>query len=222
MHPNAIVIPEFPIYNGSKKPIRTISAIRNNPNNLTAEQLWNLYQASTFGYADIVNFTERGLYEIKPYQWADVGAFEAAWYLAAHNSNLELPQLMFGTRYPIFPGTIVGTDPSDDSRWVTAWLDKAGVIAYSTQKKENNSNRPVPVYVFEWDPVNREVKRRKWSLAIDGVGAYQPAYSQVIDMSRDCNPVVIIGGTVIITILVLNGVPGDEVVFLTIVGAAVK
>jgi hypothetical protein len=118
------------------------------------------------GYADIVDWVEKGLYEIKPYRSAQLGQATVNWYLAMWNyeetENGRHRYLTPGKRYPLSP-TIVGTDPKDPSKWITAEAYGKGVILYKTLNKSDP--RTVPVFVFEWDVEQQKVVRRSGAKA---------------------------------------------------------
>jgi len=197
----AIVV-EYRIKYGSKKPIRSNSTIRRNPEDLTAQQLWNEYHAETVGIADIVNFNERGLYEIKPRQWREVGAFEAAWYIAAYNSNPDnqIP-LGLGSKYPSSP-TVIGTDPVDERKWIVAYLGAPGVILYAARDKDNFNDR-IPVVLHEWDTEEGRVEERRRTdedMRYSPGLANQPAYVQTNEVIKGCGIVFFTYAAMIITI----------------------
>jgi RHS repeat-associated protein len=186
------VIPEFPIPMGSARGLKPIK--------VNGQVYWGTTKASlASGYADIVDFGERGLYEIKPWSAKELGQVTVGWYLSAWNfaaqqSNSEL-YLQPGTRYPLSP-TIVGSDPKDYRKWITAELyGSTGVILYGTLNKSNP--RTVPVFVFEWDPYKGKVERRSGARAAEwypqpSLGPVLAGISAVLQSLETCGPLILV------------------------------
>jgi len=164
---------EVPVPLGSKKGLRRITTD-------DGRELWGTDSDTTAnGYADIIDYTEQGLYEIKPHSAAMLGEVTVGWYISAWNTAVQKGQqpspyniyLHPGGKYPPKPGVIVGTDPNDASKWVTAELSAPGVILYGTVRK-NTHKRPVPIYVYDWNPNTQKVNPRKGADSAVGVPVY--------------------------------------------------
>jgi hypothetical protein len=183
------VRPEFPIPMGSARGVKRIV--------VNGVEYWGTDKASlATGYADIVDFGERGLYEIKPYSAIGLGQVTVAWYLSSWNYYVQQSNsglyLQPGSRYPVST-TIVGSDPNNPSKWITASLYEPGLILYTTL----NKSKPVtvPVFVFEWDPEQGKAirtsgaKARQWypqpdfGPALIGIGI-------LLEFFKACGPLI--------------------------------
>jgi RHS repeat-associated protein len=153
---------EYPIPSASTSALSGLFSTITSHTIATGEDLWRIHHTDNIGYADIIDFTEMGLYEIKPKGSEAFGAVQAGWYIAAYNDSGR-GYIGPGSKYPPLPGVIVGTDPADARKWVTGWLPFPGVIVYSTKIKDDQVRQPEPVYVFEWNPEKQEAERRDYS-----------------------------------------------------------
>jgi RHS repeat-associated protein len=156
------------------------------------------------GYADIVDFTEAGLYEIKPIAAKEVGVVTAAWYLINYNyydANRFGVALNLGVNYPGPPGIIIGTDPDDPNKWILTQLEYPGVVVYYDRHKRPDDR--VPVFVFEWNPASQKVEKRRSARVLSWGEACQGA-------------VVAVGGSIIIVLILddatLIGIPDDVLI----------
>ena len=135
--------------------------------------------AGLYGRADIIDFGEGGLYEIKPISAPNAGVATAVIYIKAWNDAIEREDvrpvyLSPGLLYPQ-RDTIVGTDPNDPNKWVKAKLARMGVILYWDAQKTKAD--PIPVFVFEWNPKTQKVEKRRYALANAQVASDMlPAY----------------------------------------------
>jgi RHS repeat-associated protein len=206
---------EYPIPLASTGALRDIFSTVTSHTAGTGEELWRLHHTNAGGFADIIDFAEMGLYEIKPKGSEGFGAVQAGWYIAAFNETGR-GYLKPGMKYPPPPGVIVGTDPVDPTKWVTGWLALPGVIVYSTKIKDDKVRQPEPIYVFEWNPEKHRVDRRNFS-----PGGLQPVPQHAyfdLDVDPDalkvCGLVAIYGA--VGAILILTPIP-DEWVWLLVI-----
>ncbi|MDR3573925.1 MAG: RHS repeat-associated core domain-containing protein [Anaerolineaceae bacterium] len=117
-------------------------------------------QPASFGFVN-------DLYEIKPENSLEFGLNTVDWYITVWDTyNPPNDPLMPGYHYPAKPGVIVGTDPNNPNNWIIGEeYGASGVILYRSESK--GSGRPIPVYVFEWDPkLHKVVTRPSQSLAL--------------------------------------------------------
>ncbi len=155
------------------------------------------------GWADIIDWGEAGLYEIKPdtQYWVEVGYAKAALYIHAWNNAVEAGNLKaippvivsYGMRYPQM-WVLVGPDPSNSDKWIKArlsmWTGLGGVIVYKSEPRKQGE--PAPTYAYAWNPETQKAERRQFAYAT--VPVYQGIPQLVPEPLPSIPPVIIYGG----------------------------
>lgn len=196
-----IVQPEYPIPGGSKSGLRLARTGEFGEAWLVGTPTGNI------GWADIVGFVSPSwgdIYEIKKQVDLLKGVADVAWYIGANNSNPSQPTLRLGYGYTWWPAEeIIGTNPYYSGQLIMASMKVPGVITWKGKSKSQvRQPQTQPIYVWEWNPIKREVEERE----------LYPAPANSCELSgKTIGDTVMIGGTAFIVwggIQVVQGVVG--------------
>jgi hypothetical protein len=170
-----LVHPEFPVRGGSKAGLvlATLETISVDSNSILgglrdAAHVWlEGRPTGNMGWVDIVDKTTFEAFEIKNEKEILLGIAEINWYISKYAENPcdpSVPLLIPGINYMWTPGwELIGTNPYYPGGVIVANMQAPGAITYKSIQKDDyfKDPRTKPVYVWDWDPATRTVKKRR-------------------------------------------------------------